>query len=749
MRYAPQERGNIRQSSDADIDETNRTMDNYRSDPHRPRDGNAAISILIVEDQEDDYILIRDLLWAVGQPYFHIEWSRTFESGLIALTTGSFDVCLLDYHLGTRNGLDLLRSLPSPQKNSTAILMLADEENPDIDNQAMQNGAMDYLSKSLLNPTVIERSIRHALTHRLHQLALQDYAFELEQKNQELAIARDDALVAIRLKAEFLSNMSHETRTPLNGILGLIHLLEDTGLTSEQLLSLGSIKDCTETLLTMLSNILDFSRIEKGHLDIQHIDFDIRATIEDVIARLAPQAHRKNLEIIRFIHATVPSLIQGDPGRLRQIINNLLSNAIKFSETGEINIQVTVESETEREVFITFSVTDNGVGIGPEQQHGIFAPFLQVDGSSKRKYPGAGLGLSVTKHLTELMGGTIGVESTIGQGSRFWVKIPFARRLPKREIPLASPFDARHFRAGLISADRANQSFLEHHCRSQGISLTTWPTAEQGLNTLQEASLHGTPFDVVIIDHSLTDLDGFTLAERIKANDILEHLPILLVTEGQRGEANSAQKLGIAAYLTKPFHAWQFHECLALIASSCSKDRTGSSSPSQTLITKHSLQDAKSREKARILLIEDNIVNQKVIIRALEKLGNQVDMVSSAHDAMTAIHTHPYDLILLDQWLSEFDQHARSSLEEGLRQSLTPTVLMTNSPPDIDETSLLTSSVVATISKPIKIEELAELISRWIFKKQPCEDDCQDFTAQATPRDEESVQSASVKEYDE
>jgi two-component system, sensor histidine kinase and response regulator len=677
-----------------------------------PPSSRAPISILMIEDDEEDYIIIRDCLNEIGPNYFHIEWSKDYTSGLKALTTHAYDVCLLDYHLGAHTGLDLLNHFAVFEGNTPAILMLAGEANPDIDIQAMKAGSMDFLIKNELNPVSIERSIRHALSHRLNQLALKDYAMELELKNQELAIARDDAMVATRLKTEFLANVSHETRTPLNGMMGLIQLLKDTPLTSEQRGAMQVLEDCTETLLVMINNLLDFSKIEGGNLDLQSIDFDIRTTVDEIITRLTPQARHKNLELVTVVQATVPGMVQGDPGRFRQIMNNLLGNAIKFTEIGDIKIHVTVESQMQRTVFMKFCVTDSGIGMSKKQQKHLFEIFTQGDGSSTRQYQGAGVGLSVTKHLTELMGGTIGVESTVGQGSQFWVTIPFTTSLPKMAGSTAFTFDPGKLKAILMSANPIHQSSIEHHCRMLGVTLEISPDVEQGLKTLIEASSQRSEFDVVIIDHSNSTMDEFSLAERIKANSACQHLPILMITEGTRGEAKIAQEAGIAAYLTTPFQHWQFSECLRLMAQ---PSPPGSSSKPQIkpLITKHSLRDAQAREKTRILLVEDNAVNQKVIIRTLETLGTRVDVVDSGQEAATAVHMHPYHMVLCDQWLSEFDDAAMATLEERLMQSSTPMILMTHASEAPEDTFSVRRPVVATLPKPIKRDDLADVIMKW------------------------------------
>lgn len=697
-------------------------MKSHRLPHHQVPSSEAPISVLIIEDDEEDYIQLHDSLCALGPTFFRIDWSRSFESGLTALTSHSYDVCLLDYQLGARNGLDFLHALSQHHKTTTAILMLTGVENPDVDKQAMQAGAMDYLVKSGLNGASIERSIRYALSHRLNQLALEDYSIELERKNKELAIARDDAMAAFRLKAEFLTNMSHETRTPLNGIIGLIHLLQDTTLTSDQRDALQTIEDCTDALLYMVTNILEFSRIEEGQLTLQHIDFDIRTTIEETITNLTPQAHRKNLELATIIHATVPNIVQGDPGRFRQILNNLLGNAIKFSDSGEIKIQVTVESESDGEVFVTLSVMDHGRGISDEQQQHLYDAFTQGDGSSKRKYPGAGLGLSVTKHLTELMGGTIGVDSTVGQGSHFWVTIPFKHQGQLLYESPKSVDENRELRVALMCADPDHQKFFEDHCWIWEVSLESWPTAEQGLQALQDAISRGSEFDVVMIDHAIPNMDGFTLAEQIKGDSALSHLPILMVSEGKRGEAKTAQEAGIAAYLSRPFAPWEIQECLRLIAQPAAKDQPCPPQTASRLITKHSIRDTQAREKTRILLVEDNTVNQTVIIRALEKLGHRVDVVPSGQEATTAVHRHAYQLVLFDEWLSEFDQTSMESLEERLDQSSIPMVLMTNAPPSGDHTVPLNKPVVATLAKPVKLEDLDEVITRWVGKQKQNED---------------------------
>ncbi|MDT7043641.1 response regulator [Candidatus Nitronereus thalassa] len=673
----------------------------------------APITILIIEDDEEDFILVRDCLNEIGSNYFHIEWSKTFADGLKALMTHAYDVCLLDYYLGTHTGVELLQQLTRLEENTPAILMVSGEPNPEADIQAMKAGAMDFLVKSELHPSSAERSIRHALSHRLNQLALKDYAMELERKNQELAIARDDAMVADRLKTEFLSNISHETRTPLNGMMGLIQLLKDTPLTTEQRGAMQALEDCTETLLVLINNLLDFSKLVGGNLDLQNIDFDIRTTIDDIITRLTPQAQRKNLDLLTMVQATVPGMIKGDPGRLRQIMNNLLGNAIKFTESGEIQIRVTVEGQAQGTIFLRLCVADTGIGISEKQQNHLFEIFSQADGSSTRLHSGAGVGLSVTKHLAELLGGTIEFDSTVGKGSRFWVTIPFSTSLTSKDESQASTFDPGKLKASLFCANPVNQSSIIHHCRMLGMLQETSSDFEQGLKVLKEAASHGCKFDVMIIDHSLPTFDGFSFAERVKADDELQHLPILMITEGSRGEAQKAQEVGIAAYLTTPFQHWQFSECLRLMVHPSSQASSNMKTHSKSIITKHSLRDAQAKGKTRILLVDDNAVNQKVIIRTLEALGTRVDVVDSGQDAAMAVHLHPYHMVLCDQWLSEFDPAAMATLSQRLLESSIPMILMTNVPDATGNTFPTKYPVVATLPKPIRREDLAEMILQW------------------------------------
>jgi len=696
--------------------ENRNQMNDSASLDSAPPVSTAPISILIIEDDEDDYLHLREFLCELGHQYFHIDWSKSFESGLTALMTHSYDVCLLDYQLGTRTGLDLLYELSKHQHTTTAILMVTGTENIDIDIQAIQSGAMDYLVKGELNSASIKRAVRHALSHRLNQLALKDYAIELEHKNQELAIARDEALSGIRLKSEFLSNMSHETRTPLTGIIGLIRMLKDTTLTTDQRETLDTIEECTDALLFMLNNILDFSRIEDGQFELQHIAFDIRTTIEETITHLTPLAQRNKLELLSLIHANVPTIVNGDPSRFRQILNNLIGNAIKFSENGEIKIQAVVEPRAGQDVFVTLSVTDCGVGMSEGEKKNLFIPFTQGDGSSKRKYPGAGLGLAVTKHVTERMGGTIGVDSTLGEGSRFWVTIPFQRpNEEKAEIP-AGHIDIRGRRAALLSSDPAQYAFFKDHCQEWGVMLASWPTAEQGLHALQDAVTEGTTWDVVIIDNSLPDLNAFLLAERIKADTALSDLPLVLLTDGKPGEAKKAKDIGMVAYLTKPTRAWQIQDCFRWIAHTATKDPINDAQEPSTLITKHSLADARAREKTRVLLVEENAVNQKVLIRALEKLGHRVDVVSSVSEATTAVGSNTYHVVLLDEWLSEFDQDAMGTLNTQLTNDSIPLILMTNTPTHVDHTGPRPPSMMSILAKPIKLEDLDEVITQEVGK---------------------------------
>jgi PAS domain S-box-containing protein len=517
--------------------------------------------------------------------------------------------------------------------------------------------------------------VRDVTERKQAEAELAKAAQDLEWKNWELAEARDAALEAAKIKANFLATMSHEIRTPMNGVIGMTGLLLDTALSDEQHEYAETVRRSGEHLLDIINEILDFSKIEAGKLDLESLDFDLRTTVEDAIGLLAERAHSKGLELACLVQAGVPTALRGDPGRLRQILANLIGNAVKFTERGEVVVTVGVEADLHPPSrplplapcpTLRFEVSDTGIGLTPAQRAKLFQPFTQADGSTTRKFGGTGLGLAICKQLAELMGGQIGVDSTVGQGSTFWFTARFG--LQPEGSGASCPFPATlHGSRILIVDDHAtNRRILEHQLRTKGIFHESAEDGLQALDRLRAAAGRGAPFDLAVLDMQMPSMDGLELARRIKAERSITSTRLILLTSlGRRGDAKAAQDAGIAAYLTKPIRQSQLYDCLSLVLAN-SPD--ASPSPAQApapIITRHSLSEVHARSRERILVAEDNPINQKVAVKMLEKLGYRVDVAGNGREAVEALERIPYALVFMDCQMPEMDGfHATRTIRE-------------------------------------------------------------------------------------
>lgn len=530
---------------------------------------------------------------------------------------------------------------------------------------------------------------------------------EVEARLQE---AKKAAEAANRAKSEFLTNVSHEIRTPINGILGMMELALDTELTGEQREYLNAVKISADSLLMVINDILDFSKIEARCLDLEILEFNLRDCLGDMLKPLALRAHQKQLELACHIPPEAPERLVGDPGRLRQVIANLVGNAIKFTHRGEVLVNVLTESASQKHTELHFSVTDTGIGIPTKKQRLIFEAFAQADGTTTRRYGGTGLGLTICRRLVRMMGGHIWVESEPGRGSAFHFTARFD--LPQSVSPLVptGSVSLRDLPVLVVDDNATNRRILEEMLLNWRARPVTVGRGSDALTLLESSAKAGNPFALVLLDGYMPGMDGFTLARRIKEHAELAGPTIMLLTSsGQRGDAARCREIGVAAYLVKPVQQAELLEAIKGVLAAKSQP-----SEKSILVTRHSLREG--RRRLRILLAEDKVTDQELVCRLLEKRGHLVVVTRDGHEVLARLEESNYsgyDLILMDLELPEINGlEATAIIRERERSMGThiPIIAMRARAMEGDGDKCAPGGTDGYVSKPVQANELFKMI---------------------------------------